>query len=375
MSQRERPRGTQGRGTLTQGNRYIQPFEDQYNEDVPRRGTPANPDVSRPSQGQPQRQILARDIDFGGGGGSSHTAYENERPQLRLPSKTKKILILTLLIVAIAHPLTNNLRDSLTYHSAPPIVYTLPDPVPYVPSRTFDMDFPNVAELVLLIDYYPSAAIIAENIHRIPTRMVEMALQYPETMDFVAGYLNYGVSRRSINAGDIDISGDFTPGIIPHFIQWDKRWGYSSHGPTNMGISGCGPTTLSMVAVGLTGNTLYNPRFVADFSQANGFIAPSGASEWRLMSEGAQAFGLEARELILDANTIRAALNRGEPVVAVMGPGDFTNGGHFILLLGIAENGDIRILDSNSNANSARTWELGRLMSQMRNLWAFTVAG
>ena len=41
----------------------------------------------------------------------------------------------------------------------------------------------------------------------------------------------------------------------PLFLQWDKRWGCLAYGDdSNVAISGCGPTTLAMAVVALTGN-------------------------------------------------------------------------------------------------------------------------
>ena len=40
---------------------------------------------------------------------------------------------------------------------------------------------------------------------------------------------------------------------IPVYFQWSEVWGYASYGSENIGMGGCGPTSLSMVATGLTG--------------------------------------------------------------------------------------------------------------------------
>ena len=41
----------------------------------------------------------------------------------------------------------------------------------------------------------------------------------------------------------------------PLFLQWDPRWGYTEYGEDSfLGLSGCGPTCLSMVLYYLTGD-------------------------------------------------------------------------------------------------------------------------
>ena len=62
-------------------------------------------------------------------------------------------------------------------------------------------------------------------------------------------------------------------------------------------------------------------------------------------------------------------LEAGYPVICVMGPGDFTTTGHFIVMTGI-ENGMIRINDPNSNANSQKLWNYDNIENQIRILWS-----
>lgn len=83
---------------------------------------------------------------------------------------------------------------------------------------------------------------------------------------------------------------------IPLFIQWDQRWAYTKYGKEIVGTAGCGPTALAMVAVGLTDNTVYNPRYIAKYAIRNNYLEGSKTS-WTLMYKGCQAFGLKAREV------------------------------------------------------------------------------
>ena len=54
-------------------------------------------------------------------------------------------------------------------------------------------------------------------------------------------------------------------------------------------------------------------------------------------------------------------------------PGDFTSAGHFIVLCGIKDNGEIIVHDPNSRKNSEKSWDLERLMSQIKNLWSYSI--
>ena len=54
-----------------------------------------------------------------------------------------------------------------------------------------------------------------------------------------------------------------------------------------------------------------------------------------------------------------------------MGPGDFTTKGHFIVLSGVNENGDVIVHDPNSEQRSLQPWDPDRIISQCLNLWSF----
>ena len=52
----------------------------------------------------------------------------------------------------------------------------------------------------------------------------------------------------------------------------------------------------------------------------------------------------------------------------IVGPGDFTDTGHFLLVTGV-ENGMYRVHDPNSPTNTAQLWTYDRLVSQIRGAW------
>ena len=71
--------------------------------------------------------------------------------------------------------------------------------------------------------------------------------------------------------------------------------------------------------------------------------------------------------------SVRKALDAGYPVIASVSKGDFTTQGHFIVLAGTDEDGKVIVHDPNSVERSAKVWDLDRILSQTRNLWAFSV--
>lgn len=162
-----------------------------------------------------------------------------------------------------------------------------------------------------------------------------------------------------------------TNGEIPLFIQWDKRWAYTHYGDEIVGTAGCGPTSMSMVVVGLTGNTDYNPHFVAKYAIEHGYLDGSKTT-WAFMEEGCRAFGLKAASVPLDKNSMINQLEQGNPIICSVRPGDFTTTGHFLVITKTVD-GKFCINDPNSKENSQRTWTYERLSSQIKAMWSFSL--
>lgn len=189
----------------------------------------------------------------------------------------------------------------------------------------------------------------------------------PETADFVR---NYQMKKDLPPAEDV---GEVTVGVIPHLLQWDERWGYQIYGDNMIAVNGCGPTVISMVAAGLTGDRTVTPYKVAKFAEENGYYEGEAGTSWSLMTEGARQFGIYGEEMGLDENMIFSALENGNPIICSMRPGDFTTTGHFIVLVG-TEDGKIRVNDPNSVKRSEKLWDYETLYPQINNLWVY-IAG
>ncbi len=205
--------------------------------------------------------------------------------------------------------------------------------------------------------------------HDYPESLQQLLKRNPETAQFV-----YDYPWEKDEKHEIDLSGEVTKGEVPLFLQWDERWGYETYGSDMIAITGCGPTCLSMVICGVTGSTEWSPLDVAQYAGENGYYAEGAGTTWTMMSRGAAAMGLQATELSLSDNEIRSQLEAGNPIICTMGPGDFTNSGHFIVLSREDEDGTIQVRDPNSKKNSEKGWNLQDLMDQMQNLWAYTAA-
>lgn len=196
-----------------------------------------------------------------------------------------------------------------------------------------------------------------------PDELLECARNNSEMEDFV---LNYPLKKDS--NPKFDLSEYKNADSVPLFMQWDERWGYTKYAGKIMGVSGCGPTCLSMVSMYLLNDAKYTPQYVAKFSEENGYGVPGSGSSWTLISEGGRKLGLDVIEIPLDEQRIIRNLEVGNPIICVMGPGDFTTTGHFIVFTDYVD-GKIKVNDPNSKERSEKLWDYDQIQSQIKNLW------
>lgn len=211
---------------------------------------------------------------------------------------------------------------------------------------------------------------ILNHIKDYPEELLDLLSKNSETVDFVRNYPTLSITAKIRE--DIDISDLYTQGTIPFFLQWDTRWGYCQYGKNYIALAGCGPTCLSMVYVGLTGDTSKNPGIMSNFSAENGFLDSNNNTTWSLMTNGAQMLGLNSKEISLDENVMIRELAKGHPIILSMRPGDFTTSGHFIVISDY-QDGKFVVHDPNSKIRSEQLWDYDTLSYQIKNLWSFSL--
>lgn len=178
-----------------------------------------------------------------------------------------------------------------------------------------------------------------------------------------------------LNQAELTLStpiADWRRGEFPHLYQTDPAWSSRPYGGGTVALNACGPTVMSMLYVYYTGDTGLDPASMAAWADERVY-APTGATEWSFFTEGAERLGLSAKMINPDRSVVSDALREGRPVVCVVGPGDFTDGGHYILLTGIDGAGNVSVCDPNSPRTSARRWDLTRVLHQTEVAWEFGV--
>ena len=135
---------------------------------------------------------------------------------------------------------------------------------------------------------------------------------------------------------------------------------------------GCGFVCTAMVLSYLTGSEVTVEELV-EWGQdeyyngqgANGTLFAAAAEEWDVG---------EVQTATKDnKDEIRDALRNGSPIIAYMGPGIFTSGGHFIVLTGIDENDKVSINDPGDANKEKTTWDLDVILenANYNGFWIF----
>lgn len=200
-----------------------------------------------------------------------------------------------------------------------------------------------------------------------PKQLKELALKNEEALEFV-----YDYPAEHVKEHTIDLTEEASMDSVPLFVQWDKRWGYEKYSGNFFAASGCGPTTLSMVVVYLTHNREASPIAVAKYSKEAGYSVDGSGSSWTLISEGCRHYGVKAKAVALDESRMKAELDEGHPIVVNVGPGDFTDTGHFMVITGYDDEG-FSINDPNSIEKSGKRWLFRNISSQIRAVWSMYV--
>lgn len=202
-----------------------------------------------------------------------------------------------------------------------------------------------------------------------PEAVIALLSKNPETADFVA---NYGTKNSLPAAATIGEGDEITiSGGIPQLLQWDERWGYSPYGTSIIAVSGCGPTCMAMVVSGLTGDNTITPAVMADYGTTHGYIDDDNNTYWAFMREACANWGISCRETGTSEEEVAAVLSGDRPIICSVGPGDFTQSGHFIVLTSY-NNGVVTVCDPFSQANSDKTWVYDDIKGQIKAMWVYS---
>ncbi len=189
-----------------------------------------------------------------------------------------------------------------------------------------------------------------------------------EAAEFVASYPEEKDKKQNVSLNEYrDSEG------VPLFIQWDKRWGYLTYGGDFAGITADAPMCMSMVGYYLTKDERFSPDKVIALANEGNFYKSGAGTSIAFMTTGAEALGLKVGQLTPTKENVIACLQKGSPVICLMGAGQFAKTYRYIVLRGLSD-GLILLNDPNSKLNSDKQWKFEDLAKEIKGMWVFAVA-
>lgn len=188
-----------------------------------------------------------------------------------------------------------------------------------------------------------------------------------EELDYIVKYFEQNNNLDLSNA----IAGQPYNGNVMLLLQWDSRWGNNLYGNSTIAKGGCGPTCLAMIVNSFGGNV--TPNDIASFSVNAGYRVDGVGTSWGLFTGGAEHYGLRGTQISLSKESIKSSIKNGNPIIASMTKGHFTNGGHFIVIADCSDDcSQVYIQDPNSEDKS-RWWSSNVVISEAVAMWNFAI--
>ena len=199
-------------------------------------------------------------------------------------------------------------------------------------------------------------------------KLLKLAATEPEALPFVRTFPDAYPAESALGTDDP------ASGQVPRLYQWDARWGSTVYSSTAFALTGCCPTSLAMVYQGLTGKGDLTPYDMGRRASEGGYETQFDGTDATFLVSEAASLGLSCEEVAADAASVRAALEGGAVLIRNVGPGDFTDNGHFFVVTGIDDAGNLTVNDPYSAERSNRSWNVDTVLGQTKALWAYRLA-
>lgn len=195
---------------------------------------------------------------------------------------------------------------------------------------------------------------------------------YGNYIDTSSGYTTGGALGSSDGVSNGMANG------FPYYNQKDKPWGPMRYGnyvtaegepATTYGAAACGPTTAAMIMKSYKAGIGADPLSAGEFAIAHGDRPPTNTgTSGTIFKHLGDANGLIVNPISKDQ--VVQKLGERIPVAALMGPGDFTGGGHYIAFTG-TDDGHIVANDPYSTDRTSKQWSPS-VINQALSLWSIT---
>lgn len=217
------------------------------------------------------------------------------------------------------------------------------------------------------LDQSQKLAQIAENADKYDDeRMLSLALDEPDAVDFVAGYPASDKSSRPYD-------GSVKRGEVPRLYNWDYHWGAVTYGDGPIALTGSGPTTLAMAYMGLTGKTDNTPTEIAQQASKSNYTDTGSGSKPELFSKLGASLGLKTETQEVSEDTLLLTLSSDTLVAAELKEGTITEEPHWVLVVNVNEDGSVTVFDPTSTAVSNHPWSAATIADASETFYSITL--
>ena len=229
----------------------------------------------------------------------------------------------------------------------------------FTPKEKSDVKEDIIKNLEKYIDQDPKAHWVYDNFFNITNVEAYLTGNDPDTVEFVYN-MNHNITDFPKTPGESIELGRKTP----YYLQWDNRWAYDELGQRNIGISGCGPTSTSMVLSRIKNDPTITPDKIS--KDAKNYMTNEGIS-WNFFKDESEKYKLNTKEINLNEKEMIEALKKG-PIIVSVNRGYFTLFGH-IFVIDSYKDGKFIVNDPNSIKNTMRPWTFDEISNQIAHMW------
>ena len=147
-----------------------------------------------------------------------------------------------------------------------------------------------------------------------------------------------------------------TKGTVPMLLSYDSRWGFSDYAGLPLGVSGSGPTCLSMAYMGLTGKNDKYPADVAKIATDDGYASGDYYTKETFFSKDTSKLGLYCETPAPSADEIVGSLSNAHPIICLVKADTLTSRVHYVICAGINADGTINVYDPTCSTVAAHPW-------------------
>lgn len=198
----------------------------------------------------------------------------------------------------------------------------------------------------------------------------EAELSYAAETEYFPGFEMWECSQNPsdlyLTPDGLQFPSDGMP--VPLLYQYDYRnpvcsmWGEAK----SVASSGCGAAAASMVIAYVCGNYDQTPYTLFRAAADDGRYRGNGLS-YETVRGLLSDYGVNSQLVGTTRTGILSALSENRPIIIDMGPGAFTNNGHYIVLRGLDENGGVLVNDPNSSWRSRQSYSVTQIVRECKS--------